>query len=67
MNTEHSFESLSLGGMAMGAVITSIGLKGMTGYLVNVEVELLHGTDQIVIVGLPDVSLKNRENALFQH
>ncbi len=49
----------------MGTVISSIGLKGLTGYLVNVEVEMLHGTDQIVIVGLPDTSLKESKERII--
>lgn len=38
--------------------ISLIGLKGLQGYKVMVEVELLHGTDSVVIVGLPDATIK---------
>jgi predicted ATPase with chaperone activity len=36
----------------------SIGLKGMEGYIVQVEVRASIGTDSIIIAGLPDASVK---------
>jgi magnesium chelatase family protein len=36
----------------------SIGLKGFEGYLVQVEVRIKPGTESMVIVGLPDASVK---------
>lgn len=36
----------------------SIGLKGLEGYLVQAEVRIKPGTESIVIVGLPDQSVK---------
>ncbi|PWW31290.1 magnesium chelatase subunit ChlI-like protein, partial [Cytobacillus oceanisediminis] len=42
----------------MCARIASIGLRGMEGYLVHVEVKAMIGVDSIVIVGLPDASVK---------
>jgi magnesium chelatase family protein len=42
----------------MSVKITSIGLKGLEGYQVQVEVHVVEGIESIVIVGLPDVSVK---------
>ncbi|MBT2708637.1 hypothetical protein J7I91_11935 [Pseudomonas sp. ISL-84] len=42
----------------MCARAVSIGLRGMEGYLVHVEVKAVVGVDSIVIVGLPDASVK---------
>jgi magnesium chelatase family protein len=38
--------------------VTSVGLKGLEGYKVSVEVRVMQGTESFVIVGLPDASLK---------
>ncbi len=38
--------------------VTSIGLRGLEGYRVRVEVQAVDGIDAIVIVGLPDASVK---------
>jgi magnesium chelatase family protein len=49
----------------MAANISSIGLKGMQGYKVTVEVEKLHGIESVVIVGLPDTAIKeSRERVI---
>ncbi|MEH6907547.1 magnesium chelatase domain-containing protein [Neobacillus drentensis] len=43
----------------------SIGLKGLEGYLVQAEVRIKPGTESMVIVGLPDASVKeSRERVL---
>lgn len=42
----------------MSAKVTSIGLKGLEGYCVQVEVQVVEGIESIVIVGLPDASVK---------
>ncbi|WP_328051292.1 magnesium chelatase domain-containing protein [Neobacillus cucumis] len=43
----------------------SIGLKGLEGYLVQAEVRVRPGTESIVIVGLPDASVKeSRERVI---
>lgn len=42
----------------MSAKVTSIGLKGLEGYRVQVEVQVMDGIESIVIVGLPDASVK---------
>ncbi|MDG5790152.1 magnesium chelatase domain-containing protein [Evansella sp. AB-P1] len=42
----------------MSAKITSIGLKGLEGYRVQVEVQVIEGMESIVVVGLPDASVK---------
>ncbi|MFB5282776.1 magnesium chelatase domain-containing protein [Peribacillus sp. Hz7] len=42
----------------MVAKIMSIGLKGVEGYRVQVEVQTLDGVDAFLIVGLPDASVK---------
>jgi magnesium chelatase family protein len=49
----------------MASNISSIGLKGMQGYKVTVEVEELHGIESVVIVGLPDTAIKeSRERVI---
>ena len=42
----------------MSVKVTSIGLKGLEGYRVQVEVQVKEGMESIVIVGLPDASVK---------
>ncbi|WP_338778794.1 YifB family Mg chelatase-like AAA ATPase [Metabacillus sp. FJAT-52054] len=42
----------------MSAKVTSIGLKGLEGYCVQVEVQVIDGMESIVVVGLPDASVK---------
>ncbi|WP_332628457.1 YifB family Mg chelatase-like AAA ATPase [Halalkalibacter flavus] len=42
----------------MSEKISSIGLKGLEGYLVQVEVQVIDGIESIVVVGLPDASVK---------
>lgn len=52
----------------MAAKVTSIGLKGLEGYRVSVEVQSLEGPNSIKIVGLPDASVqesKERITATF--
>lgn len=46
----------------MSTVVPSIGLKGMEGYSVHVEVQLLPGIEGICIVGLPDASVKESKD-----
>jgi magnesium chelatase family protein len=49
----------------MAVVVTSIGLKGIEGYKVTVEVELLDGVESMTIVGLPGAAVKeSRERVL---
>jgi magnesium chelatase family protein len=42
----------------MSIVTKSLGLKGMEGYIVNVEVKVFDGPHSFRIVGLPDTSVK---------
>ncbi|WP_404330359.1 YifB family Mg chelatase-like AAA ATPase [Mesobacillus maritimus] len=42
----------------MSAKVSSVGLKGLEGYRVDVEVQVKEGFESIVIVGLPDASVK---------
>ena len=49
----------------MSAKVTSIGLKGMEGYHVNVEVGTFMGTDSIKIVGLPDAAVKESKERII--
>ncbi|WP_102264463.1 YifB family Mg chelatase-like AAA ATPase [Mesobacillus jeotgali] len=42
----------------MSVKVASIGLKGLEGYRVYVEVQVKEGFESIVIVGLPDASVK---------
>lgn len=47
----------------LATVVSSIGLKGIEGYRVQVEVQLVPG-EGVSIVGLPDVTVKeSKENA----
>lgn len=48
----------------MWARVTSIGLKGMEGYRVNVEVGTFIGADSIKIVGLPDAAVKESKERM---
>ncbi|MBS4212695.1 YifB family Mg chelatase-like AAA ATPase [Neobacillus rhizophilus] len=49
----------------MTVKVSSIGLKGLEGYLVQVEVRITPGTESMVIVGLPDASVKeSRERVI---
>ncbi|MUV37155.1 uncharacterized protein JNUCC1_00961 [Lentibacillus sp. JNUCC-1] len=49
----------------MATVVSSIGLKGMEGYRVQVEVQLLPGVEGICIVGLPDASVKESKDRVL--
>ena len=54
----------------MSAKVNSIGLKGLEGYLVQVQVELMEGVESVIIVGLPDTSVKEsreRVSASLHH
>lgn len=42
----------------MTVKVSSIGLKGLEGYRVKAEVRISPGTESIIIVGLPDASVK---------
>ncbi|MEW8972115.1 MAG: YifB family Mg chelatase-like AAA ATPase [Mesobacillus sp.] len=42
----------------MSAKVVSVGLKGLEGYRIEVEVQVKEGFESIVIVGLPDASVK---------
>ena len=45
--------------------VSSIGLKGLEGYRVQVQVRISPGKESMVIVGLPDASIKeSRERVL---
>jgi magnesium chelatase family protein len=49
----------------MTVKVSSIGLKGLEGYLVQVQVRIAPGNESIVIVGLPDASVKeSRERVI---
>jgi magnesium chelatase family protein len=48
----------------MCAKVTSIGLKGMDGYRLNVEVKTFVGNDSIRIVGLPDAAVKESKERI---
>jgi predicted ATPase with chaperone activity len=49
----------------MATVVSSIGLKGIEGYCVQVEVLLLPGTEGVSIVGLPDASVKESKDRVM--
>jgi magnesium chelatase family protein len=49
----------------MTVKVTSVGLKGLEGYRVQVEVRISGDTESMVIVGLPDAAVKeSRERVL---
>lgn len=50
----------------MSAKENSIGLKGLEGYFVQVEVQVMDGIESIVIVGLPDASVKESREVCRQ-
>lgn len=45
--------------------VSSIGLKGLEGYRVQVEVQMSRGTESMVIVGLPDASVKESKERVL--
>lgn len=49
----------------MTVKISSIGLKGLEGYRVQVEVHISHGTESMVIIGLPDASVKESKERVL--
>ncbi|WP_257984455.1 magnesium chelatase domain-containing protein [Neobacillus cucumis] len=49
----------------MWARVTSVGLKGMEGYRVNVEVGTYVGNDSFKIVGLPDAAVKESKERII--
>ncbi|MDF2855554.1 MAG: Mg chelatase, subunit ChlI [Neobacillus sp.] len=49
----------------MCAKVTSIGLRGMEGYRVNVEVRSFVGQDSFRIVGLPDAGVKESKERII--
>ncbi len=49
----------------MWARVTSIGLKGMEGYRINVEVSTYVGNDSFKIVGLPDAAVKESKERII--
>lgn len=49
----------------MAMIVSRIGLKGIEGYTVQVEVQLLPGMDGISIVGLPDASVKESKDRVL--
>ncbi|WP_433745179.1 YifB family Mg chelatase-like AAA ATPase [Falsibacillus pallidus] len=48
----------------MSANVASIALKGMEGYKIQVEVRVMEGKESIVIVGLPDASVKESKDRI---
>lgn len=49
----------------MTVKVSSIGLKGLDGYRVQVEVQASEGMESVVIVGLPDVSVKESKERVL--
>lgn len=49
----------------MTTVVSSIGLRGIEGYKVQVEVQLLPGIEGVSIVGLPDASVKESKDRVM--
>ena len=45
--------------------VSSIGLKGLEGYRVQVEVHASRGTESMVIVGPPDASVKESKDVCY--
>ncbi|MCD5324203.1 MULTISPECIES: YifB family Mg chelatase-like AAA ATPase [Pontibacillus] len=49
----------------MAVAIQSIGLKGIEGYPVTVEVEKLNGVESVVVVGLPGAAVKESKERVL--
>ena len=49
----------------MATIIQSIGLKGIEGYRVQVEIQMVQGKEGISIVGLPDASVKESKDRVL--
>ncbi|MBM7648415.1 magnesium chelatase family protein [Bacillus ectoiniformans] len=49
----------------MTVKISSVGLRGLEGYRVQVEVQISGGMDAMVIVGLPDASVKESKERVL--
>ena len=49
----------------MSVGVSSIGLQGLEGFTVDVEVEVSKGKESMVIVGLPDASVKESKERVF--
>ena len=49
----------------MTVKISSIGLKGLEGYRVQVQVHVFEGKESMVIVGLPDTSVKESKERVL--
>lgn len=49
----------------MTVKISSIGLKGLEGYCVQVQVQVTEGKESMVIVGLPDTSVKESKERVL--
>jgi magnesium chelatase family protein len=52
------------GGFFMTVKVSSIGLKGLEGYRVKVEVRISPATESMIIVGLPDASVKESRDLI---
>jgi hypothetical protein len=64
-NSSENTRSLFLKeGVMMSAKVTCIGLKGLEGYKVTVEVQAVPGLNSIIIVGLPDTSVKESKQRI---
>ena len=50
---------------SMATIVSSIGLNGMEGYQVQVEVQLLPGIEGMSIVGLPNVSVMESKDRVM--
>ncbi|WP_428909798.1 YifB family Mg chelatase-like AAA ATPase [Niallia sp. Krafla_26] len=49
----------------MATIVQSIGLRGIEGYKVQVEVQVVQGKEGISIVGLPDASVKESKDRVL--
>lgn len=49
----------------MATVVSSIGMQGIDGYRVQVEVQLIPGKEEVNIVGLPDASVKESKDRVM--
>lgn len=49
----------------MATIVNSIGLRGIEGYLVQIEVQIVPGKEGISIVGLPDLSVKESKDRVL--
>jgi magnesium chelatase family protein len=60
-----NIRSCPRGDFLLAVTVSSIGLKGLEGYRVRVEVQEIPGIESMAIVGLPDAAIKEAKERLL--